>query len=113
MLFKKLHHRKYVPGLEWVILKKLPLYLLGGTLVPAFMSVLARFGPFADMTSDPYKMVMGIDILAIAIVITVWTAVFTVAIGCFIVWVMKGPTYVADSYELQDSERPRRDDERS
>ena len=110
MSLKKLHHRKYVPGLEWVILKKLPLYLLGGTLIPAFMAILARMGLFADLSDDPAKMVMGIDILAVALVITVWTAVFTVAIGCVIVWIMKGPTYIADSYKLQDSERPRRDD---
>ncbi len=110
MSFKKIHHRRYVPGLERVILKKLPLYLAGGTLVPVFMAILARFGPFAGFTEDPAKMVLSVDILAIALVITVWTAIFTVAIGCIIVRVMKGPTYVADSYELQDSERPRRDD---
>jgi len=48
-----------------------------------------------------------VDIIAIAMAVTVWTAVLTVAIGCFVVIMMKGPAYVADAYELEDSERPR------
>jgi len=36
-----------------------------------------------------------------------WTVVFTVAIGAFIVFVMKGPAYVADRYELPDEDAPR------
>ena len=31
-----------------------------------------------------------------------WTLVLTVALGCFIVRVMKGPAYVADTYPLPD-----------
>lgn len=48
-----------------------------------------------------------VDITSIAIVVTVWTAVFTVAIGCFVVVMMKGPGYVADAYELVDTEHPK------
>ena len=52
-----------------------------------------------------------VDILAIATVITVWTAVFTVAIACVVVWLMKGPGYVADAYDLSDADEPRSDRE--
>jgi hypothetical protein len=45
-------------------------------------------------------------IVSFAIALTAVTAIFTVAIGCVIVWVMKGPAYVADPYPLQDSEEP-------
>lgn len=99
--------RQSPPGLERVILKKMPIYLLGGTLIPVFMSLFVRLQPFTTVAEDAAKQQMSIDILAVAIVITLWTAAFTVAIGCFIVWIMKGPAYTADSYELQDSERPR------
>lgn len=34
----------------------------------------------------------------IGLVVLHWTLVFTVAIGCAIVWLMKGPAYVADAY---------------
>ena len=50
-----------------------------------------------------------VNIVATAVVVTAWTAVFTVAIGCFVVMVMKGPAYVADRYDVSDAERPRRD----
>ncbi len=107
--FKKSNNQRYVPGLEWVILKKLPKYLIAGTLIPALMSAMVRFSPF-QFGNDVVKQQMSVDILAIAIVITVWTAVFTIAIGCIVVWVMKGPTYTADSYKLQDSNHPRKGD---
>jgi hypothetical protein len=32
--------------------------------------------------------------------------VLTVAIGAFIVMVMKGPAYVADAYPLEDADQP-------
>jgi hypothetical protein len=48
-----------------------------------------------------------VDILAIATAVAVWTAVLTVAIACFVVMMMKGRAYVADAYELTDSERPK------
>ena len=50
-----------------------------------------------------------IDIAAIALIITAWTAVLTLAIGCCVVVIMKGPAYVADRYDLSDAESPRRD----
>jgi hypothetical protein len=105
--FKKLHNRRSPAGLELVILKKLPKYLLAGSLIPAFMSIFIRLFPLDVLLDDVAKQQMTIDILAIALVVTVWTAVFTIAIGCTIVWVMKGPAYVADAYQLEDSSRPR------
>ena len=95
------------PGLEWTILKKLPLTLLFGTLFPVAISVANRFFPPQGDAAQIAKYVKSVDIMAIATAVTVWTAVLTLAIGCFVVWVMKGPAYVADAYRLDDSERPR------
>jgi hypothetical protein len=36
--------------------------------------------------------------------ITAWTAVFTVAIACCVVPIMKGLAYVADRRDISDSE---------
>ena len=55
------------------------------------------------------KHLYWVDALAIGAVMTVWTAVLTVAIGCWVVMVMKGPHYAADSYPLNDAPRPRPD----
>ena len=107
-LFNKLpnFHRE-APGLEWAILKKLPLTLLLGTVVPLAVSVANRFFPPEASAVQIAKHVKLVDILCIAASVTVWTAVFTVAIGCVVVGLVKGPAYVADAYELVDSERPR------
>ena len=103
---RKLHNRRQPAGLEWVILKRLPRWLLAGTAIPLLMSAMVRLLPSTASAAEIAKYQTGIDILAIAIGITAWTAVFTVAIGCIIVVIMKGPAYVADAYELQDAKRP-------
>jgi hypothetical protein len=38
----------------------------------------------------------------VGLVVLHWTLVLTVAIGCVIVMLMKGPAYVADAYPMQD-----------
>lgn len=79
------------PGLEWVVLKKLPLALLLGTLIPLFISLANRLRvPEADAL-ELARQVKMVDILSIATVVTVWTAVLTIAIGCCVVVLMKGP----------------------
>jgi hypothetical protein len=104
--FKRLHDRSEPPGLERAILRRLPKALLIGTLIPASLSVIARLLPPAEDV-DPAKAILNVDIFSIATTITVWTAVFTVAIGCIVVVIMKGPAYVADAYPVAHANRPR------
>ncbi len=104
--FKRLHDRAEPPGLELAILRRLPKALLIGTLIPAGLSVMARLLPPAE-DIDPAKAILNVDIFSIATTITVWTAVFTVAIGCIVVVIMKGPAYVADAYPVAHANRPR------
>lgn len=104
-LFNKLHGRREPPGLEWRILRKLPRITVVGMLMPVVLAVLVRVlppGPGVNIA----KHIKSVDIFAIASAITFFTAVFTVAIGCIIVYIMKGPAYVADAYPLQHSDRP-------
>lgn len=104
-LFNKLHGRREPPGLEWQILRKLPKVTLAGLMIPVALAVLVRIvppGPGVTLA----KHIKSVDIFAIAAAITLFTAVFTVAIACVIVYIMKGPAYVADAYPLQHSDRP-------
>jgi hypothetical protein len=55
---------------------------------------------------------MTVDILVVALIFVHWSIVLTVAIGAFIVMVMKGPAYVADAYPLEDAEAPDTDSTR-
>ena len=106
-LFRKLPgSRREPPGLEWRIWKKLPMLLLAGTAIPLFAYAFAYLFPApGSMPLEKYLNLVGI--IVTACIITAWTAVFTVAIGCFVVRVMKGPAYVADAYELIDADEPR------
>ncbi len=112
-LFRKLPgSRREPPGLEWRIWKKLPLLLIAGTAIPLIAYGLAHLFPPAD--ADPVEKYLNlVGILVTASIVTAWTAVFTLAIGCFVVRVMKGPGYVADAYPLIDSEEPRQHQESS
>ncbi len=101
-------HRLSPPGLEWVILRRLPLATVAGTLIPALVAAASHLFPPDGAALAVHQHLTMVNILAVATVITVWTAAFTVAIGCAIVWLMKGPAYVADPYELEESDRPYR-----
>ncbi|MGB5651664.1 MAG: hypothetical protein WBM59_16425 [Sedimenticolaceae bacterium] len=105
-LFQKLPgSRREPPGLERRIMAKLPLFLAAGTAIPLFCYLIAAMFPPLDLTAQKY--VTGVGIAAVAAALTAWTAAFTVAIGCLVVMIMKGPAYVADGYPLIDAEEPR------
>lgn len=104
--FTRLHDRCEAPGLEWSILRRLPKALLIGTMIPAGLSLLVRIMPPAEGI-DAAKSILRVDIFSFATALTFWTAVLTVAIGCVVVAIMKGPAYVADAYPLVDASRPR------
>ena len=103
--FKRLHDRCEPPGIELAILKILPKALIFGTLIPLGLSVIVRLLPPAAGV-DVAKRITTVDIYAFATAVTFWTAALTVAIGCLVVFVLKGPAYVADAYPLDDAPRP-------
>jgi hypothetical protein len=104
-LFTRLHGRREPPGLEWQILRKLPKITLVGLMMPVALTILVRLMP-PEPGVNIAKQIKSVDIFAIATAVTFFTAVFTVAISCIIVYIMKGPAYVADAYPLQHSDRP-------
>jgi len=110
-LFRKLPGtRREPPGLEQRIWKKLPMLFLASTAVPLIAYAYAYLFPSTgSLTEEKYLDL--IRILVIATIITAWTAIFTVGIGCFVVRVMKGPGYVADQYPLIDADEPRQAEE--
>jgi hypothetical protein len=103
--FHRLHGRRTPHGLELQILRRLPRIALLGSLLPLSLSSLVRILP-AEPGADRTKHIMSVDIFAISTEITFLTAVFTVAIGCVVVHIMKGPAYVPDSYPVVHADRP-------
>lgn len=108
-LFRRLPgSRRSAPGLEHRIWRRLPALLLWGTLLPLLLAGLNHWLAPATAPDAPLDgTVLLRDFVLIGWVVLHWTLVLTVAIGCFIVRVMKGPGYVADGYALpQAGQRP-------
>ena len=105
---KKLGRRVEPPGLEWKILKILPRVWLVGTALPVLVALLARVLIDAGSSAEVAKQLRSVDIFCIAALITIWTAIVTIGIGSFVVFIMKGPAYGADSYPISHADRPRR-----
>lgn len=107
-LFKRLpEFRRSAPGLEHAIWRRLPLVLFWGTAIPILLSVGHRvWSPASKVpASSAEDGLVLFDYTMIGLVSFHWTLVATVAIGCFIVRVMKGPAYVADAYRLPHEDR--------
>jgi hypothetical protein len=93
-------------GLEWRLFKKLPKLTLLGLLALLALWGAAHAWPF---DGDPHAWVRRLrtfDFMLAGMAIFHLTMVATVAIGCLVVMIMKGPQYTADSYPVQDAERP-------
>ena len=105
-LFNRLHDRREPPGIELDLLRRMPKIVLLGTAAPFVLSGLIRLWLAGDPGFDVAKRIASVDIFAIALVVTFWTAALTVSIACFIVFVMKGPGYVADAYPLNEAPEP-------
>lgn len=86
----------------------MPTVWLAGTLLPALMALAARWFLVADGAAALARKIQLFDYMMIGLAIFVWTLVLTVTIGCVIVWLMKGPAYVADGFEVSHSDKPRR-----
>jgi hypothetical protein len=92
------------PGLERAIWRRLPAVLLWGTLAPLAVALLHRwFTPVDPMAGEDGALLLW-DYMLIGVVALHWSLVLTVACGCVVVMVMKGPAYVADAYPLPQRE---------
>ncbi len=94
-------------GMELKILRKTPLAFFYSGIVIGIFVLVAHWMPPSGTPEEIHKYLEMVNILGIALLITVWTAIFTVAIGAFVVYLMKGPAYVADGLDVSDSDKPR------
>ena len=93
-------------GLERSILRRVPSVLLAGTVIPAIVFLALWLTQSADMTAADQRTFWQLGYVMLGFVILHWTLVFTVAIGCVIVMIMKGPAYVADAYPVSHRDHP-------
>ncbi len=95
--------RRAPAGLEWSVLRRLPLIALAGTVVPVAGALVAALFLADDPASA--KLNVTIQIVLVSVLVLLWTVVFPAALMSVIVLIAKGPAYVADAYPLIDSDR--------
>ena len=94
-------------GLEWALWRKLPIILVVGTALP-LLALLVAHQWLGDGSTAQARSLQIFDYMVAGVVVFHWTAVATIAIGCVLVMVMKGPGYVADDgFDVSHSDRPR------
>ncbi|MDE3009821.1 MAG: hypothetical protein KGI67_02935 [Pseudomonadota bacterium] len=94
------------PGLERRILRQLPAAVLLGGVAIALPSLLLRLAAHLYPAIDHDRLIQTTDYLAIGVFAFHLTSMITLAIGAFVVVVMKGPVHTADPYPLSDADRP-------
>lgn len=105
---KKLPHSPRADsGLEWTLWRKLPLIALVGTLLPLLVLALVHLLADTQASAAQLRWLQVVDYVVGGVVVFHWSMVATVAIGCVIVMVMKGPGYVADGYSVSHRDQPR------
>lgn len=82
-------------GVEWILLKKLPIIFAASAAIPTAAILLLYFG---NETLSPEQ--LKTIYVCLGILFTIFFFVGAAAIGCVVVMIMKGPAYVADPYEL-------------
>lgn len=99
--FKKLPNTTQYPiGIEWPILKKIPILFVVGSLLIASPAVVIYFKN-AVISATQYKTIY----ICLGAILTYWFFIGVLAIGCVLIMIMKGPGYVADAYELPKEDK--------
>ncbi len=99
---------RHPAGLEWALFKKIPLLTAAGFVVIGLLWAAALFWPWQADAQSTADLIRRIEFALIGAAIFHITMMVTLAIGCVVVLIMKGPRYSADSYPVEDAERPDR-----
>ncbi|MDR3369717.1 hypothetical protein [Rhodoferax sp.] len=94
-------------GFELRLLRLMPQILLAGAVLPALSSWMARLAFTEGSASEIEHRIEIFDFIMLGVATFIWATGLTVGIGCIIVWLMKGPAYVADGYEVSHSDKPK------
>jgi hypothetical protein len=93
--------RREPPGFEWVVLRSVPKLMVYGTSLFVIPFAILQYGIEPSSSSKLWELYF------IAGLIFFWTMLFTAALCALIVYLMKGPAFVADAYYLEDSDLPK------
>lgn len=94
------------PGLERYILRRIPWALPLGAAAILTPSAVLRISGWDMHPQELNAVISKVDMLALGVLLLYWNLMVAITWGAIIVMVMKGPTYVADSYPLIDADSP-------
>jgi hypothetical protein len=104
-LFNRLPGFERAPaGLEWALIRRLPRIAFAGIALPLLCLLAVRLAATWANDVAAAKLAVTFEIALASVAVLYWTTVFTVALGCLIVMIAKGPAYVADAYPLPDAD---------
>ena len=93
-------------GFELRVLRLIPTMCIAGTVLPALMAGAARWIFTEGSPAELARSIQMFDFVMVALVIFIWSLILTLTIFCVIVWLMKGPAYVADGFEVSHRDTP-------
>ena len=85
-------------GLEWRLWRRLPAILAWGSALPGLLAAALWWTLPAVTATAADRSAQTLLCALLGVLLLQWTLVLTLAIGCAVVMVMKGPAYVADPY---------------
>ncbi len=103
--------RREDAGLEWWLWRKLPLIGAAAVALPLGILGLLHLIYLGDTSEGTLRMLQLAKFACWGVLFFHLTMLFTVAVGCVVVMIMKGPGYTADAYAVSHSDRPRPDKE--
>ena len=71
------------------------------------MAFAGRYFITAKTAEALAREIQKLDYMMLGLGLYIWSLSILVTMGCVIVWMMKGPTYVADCYDVSHSDKPK------
>ena len=99
--------RREDAGLEWWLWRKLPLLAVLAVALPLGILGLLHLFHLGDTREATLRLLQMAKFVCWGVLFFHASLLVTVAIGCIVVMIMKGPGYTADSYSVSHSDRPR------
>lgn len=91
-----------------MIWRKLPALALAGAAVPLLaLGLIHLVLGGSEASASELRLLQLADFVAVGLIAFHGSLLITVAIGCAIVMIMKGPHYTADSYRVPHADRPK------
>jgi hypothetical protein len=87
-------------GLECRVLRLVPRLALGAIVLPVLLSLLARLWAGDAYGEARARQLQQFDFMMLGLAGTSLMLIAGLGLVCVIIWLMKGPAYVADAYYL-------------